>query len=45
MGEEDTFIYIPGSKLCEYLNAADSKEEQALSKHVFVQEVKKRKRS
>ncbi|KAF2788653.1 hypothetical protein K505DRAFT_255056 [Melanomma pulvis-pyrius CBS 109.77] len=45
MGEEDTFIYIPGSKLCEYLNAADSKEEQALGKHVFAKEVKKRKRS
>jgi hypothetical protein len=45
MGEEDTFIYIPGSKLCEYLNAADSKEEQTLGKHVFDKEVKKRKRS
>jgi hypothetical protein len=45
MGEEDTFIYISGSKLCEYLNVADSKEEQALGKHVFVKEVKKRKRS
>jgi ribosomal protein L35 len=45
VGEEGTFIYIPGSKLCEYLNAADSKEEQALGKHVFDKEVKKRKRS
>jgi hypothetical protein len=45
MGEEDTFIYIPASKLCEYLNTAESKEEQALGKHVFVKEVKKRKRS
>jgi len=25
MGEEDTYIYISGSKLCEYLNAVDSK--------------------
>jgi hypothetical protein len=45
MGEEDTFIYTPGSKLCEYLYAADSKEEQALSELVFVKEVRKRKRS
>jgi hypothetical protein len=45
MSEEDTFIYIPASTLCEYLNAADSKEEQALGKHVFVEEIKKRKRS
>jgi hypothetical protein len=45
MGEEDTFIRISGSKLCEYLNAADSKEEKALGKHVLAIEVKKRKRS
>jgi hypothetical protein len=45
MGEEDTFIRISGSKLCEYLNAAGSKEEKALGKHVFAMEVKKRKRS
>ena len=45
MGEEDTVICIPGSKLCEYLTAADSKEEQALGKHVFSKEIKKRKRS
>ena len=45
MGEEDTFIRIPGSRLCEYLSAADNKEEQALGKHVLAKEVKKRKRS
>ncbi|OWY42261.1 hypothetical protein AALT_g11983 [Alternaria alternata] len=45
MGDEDTFVRISGTKLCEYLNAADSKEEQALGKHVFAKEVKKRKRS
>jgi hypothetical protein len=45
MGKEDTFIRISGSKLCEYLNAAGSKEEKALGKHVFAMEVKKRKRS
>ena len=45
MGEEDTFIYIPGSKLYEYLNAADNKEGQALGKHVFAKEVKKQTRS
>jgi hypothetical protein len=45
MGKEDAFIYIPGSKLCEYLSAADSKEEQTLGKHMLAKEVKKRKRS
>ena len=45
MGDEDTLVHISGTKLCEYLNAADSKEEQALGKHVFAKEVKKRKRS
>jgi hypothetical protein len=45
MGDEDTFIHISGTTLCEYLNAADSKEEQALGKHVFAREIKKRKRS
>jgi hypothetical protein len=45
MGEEDTFIRISGSKLCEYLHAAGSKEQKALGKHVFAMEVKKRKRS
>jgi hypothetical protein len=45
LGEEDTSIHIPGSRLCEYLRAADNKEEQALGKHVLAKEVKKRKRS
>lgn len=45
MGEEDTFIRVPRLRLCEYLSAADNKEEQALGKHVLAKEVKKRKRS
>jgi len=45
MGEEDTPIYISVSKLCEYLNTADSKGEQVLSKQVYLKKVKKRKRS
>lgn len=45
MGKEDTFICISGPILCEYLNVADSREEQVLGKHVFAKEVKKRKRS
>jgi hypothetical protein len=45
MGKEDAFIYIPRSKLCEYLSAADSKEEQTLGKHMLAKEVEKRERS
>ncbi|KAL5121486.1 hypothetical protein ACEQ8H_000558 [Pleosporales sp. CAS-2024a] len=46
MGEEDIFICISRLKLCEYLNAADTRDdEQALGEHVLATEVKKRKRS
>lgn len=45
LGDEDTDIYISGTQLCQYLDAADRRVKRALIKQPLAKGVKKRTRS
>lgn len=45
LGDEDTDIYISGTQLCQYLDAADRRVKRALHKQPLAKGVKKRRRS